>query len=92
MPRKSIHMDALLQALPGFNSRHWKFAFQIAACDPVLDTESIHDVLRRAVEDQKVAARRKDPHTGRFQYARAKGVRKPYVRKAPRKARVEVRV
>jgi len=61
----------LLRTLPPFSCPRWLYPFQIAAREPLLDTPSLHDVLRRAVEEQGVAVRRKD-EGGRWMYARAK--------------------
>lgn len=82
MARKSVHLAPLLAALPPWSAKRWLYPFEIAARDPALKTDSLHDVLRRAVEQQKVAERRMDPATGRWQYARA---RAPWAKKRGRR-------
>jgi hypothetical protein len=72
MARKSIYLDRLLAVLPTWSSSRWLYPFEIAARDPSLKTPSLHDVLRRACDEQGVAARRFEKSTGKFQYARAK--------------------
>ena len=70
MPRKATLIGPLMEVLPP-PSQPWLYAFQIAAANPALQTDSLHDLLRRACDDLKIAQRKRDKETGRWRYARA---------------------